>query len=184
MPATSRTTSQRFDVTLSVMQTEEALERIAYELAEDAAADGVRYIEMRYAPMLNVVHGLTLVQAVEAPLRGLRRAEKDYGIIGRFIVCALRAFTPEESLELAQLAVAFKNDGVVASTSPAERRDTPRPVTPRRSDTRASTTSPCTCHAGEGDGAESVREAVHVCGAHRIGHAHPPHRGSRRSPTT
>ena len=72
----------RFDVTLSVMQTEEALERIAYELAEDAAEEASATSRCRYAPILNVVHGLTLVQAVEAPLRGLRRAEKDFGIIG------------------------------------------------------------------------------------------------------
>ncbi|HEY8849819.1 MAG TPA: adenosine deaminase, partial [Thermoanaerobaculia bacterium] len=67
---------RRFDVTISVMQSEDALERIAYELVEDAVEDGVRYIEVRNAPLLNVVQGLTLVQAVEAPLRGLRRAEK------------------------------------------------------------------------------------------------------------
>ena len=105
---------RRFDVTISVMQSEEALERIAYELAEDAVEDGVRYIEVRNAPILNVVQGLNVVQAVEAPLRGLHRAEKDFGIIGRFIICALRQFSPEDSLEMAQLAVEFKNDGVVA----------------------------------------------------------------------
>src|SRR5258705_1053927 len=105
---------KRFDVTVSVMQSEEALERIAYELAEDAADDGVRYIEVRNAPILNVVQGLTLVQAVEAPLRGLRRAEKDFGIMGRFIVCALRNFTPEDSLAMAQLAGEFMNDRVDA----------------------------------------------------------------------
>ncbi|HET9775359.1 MAG TPA: hypothetical protein VFP77_02195, partial [Gemmatimonadaceae bacterium] len=69
---------RRFDVTISVLQSEEALERVAYELAEDAAEDGVRYIEVRNAPLLNVVQGLTLVQAVEAPLRGLRKAENDF----------------------------------------------------------------------------------------------------------
>src|SRR5207248_370297 len=105
---------RRFDVTISVLQSEEALERVAYELAEDAAEDGVRYIEVRNAPILNVVQGLTLVQAVEAPLRGLRRAEKDFGITARFIVCGLRQFPPESSLELARLAVEFKDEGVVA----------------------------------------------------------------------
>src|SRR3954469_19085868 len=63
----------RFDVTLSVMQTFDALERIAYELSIDAARDGVRYLEVRYAPVLNVREGLSLEQAVEAPLRGLER---------------------------------------------------------------------------------------------------------------
>ena len=161
---------RRFDVTVSVMQTEEALERIAYELAEDAAEDGVRYIEIRNAPILNVVRGLTLVQAVEAPLRGLRRAEKDFGIIGRSIICALRAFTPEESLEMAQLAVEFKNDGVVAFDLAGGEKGHPaaRHVAAFRYAREHNLA--VTVHAGEGDGAESVREAVHICGANRIGH--------------
>ena len=161
---------RRFDVTVSVMQTEEALERIAYELAEDAAEDGVRYIEIRNAPILNVVHGLTLVQAVEAPLRGLRRAEKDFGIIGRSIICALRAFTPEESLEMAQLAVEFKNEGVVAFDLAGGEKGHPaaRHVAAFRYAREHNLA--VTVHAREGDGAESVREAVHICGANRIGH--------------
>ena len=64
----------RFDVTLSVMQTADALERIAYELAIDAVRDGVRYIEVRYAPVLNISRGLSLGEAVEDPLRGVERA--------------------------------------------------------------------------------------------------------------
>src|SRR5919201_6984249 len=70
----------RFGVTLSVMQRAEALERIAYELMEDAASDGVRYIEVRFAPVLNVSEGLALGETVEAPLRGIGRAEREYGI--------------------------------------------------------------------------------------------------------
>jgi adenosine deaminase len=161
---------RRFDVTVSVMQTEEALERIAYELVEDAAEDGVRYIEVRNAPILNVVHGLTLVQAIEAPLRGLRRAEKDFGLIGRFIVCALRHFTPEDSLEMAQLAVEFKNDGVVAfDLAGGEKGNSAARHVAAFRYAREHNLA-VTVHAGEGDGAESVREAVHVCGANRIGH--------------
>ena len=73
-------------MTLSVMQTAEALERIAYELAMDAAADGVRYIEVRYAPVLNIQRGLSLGEAVESPLRGLERAEREGGALARVIV--------------------------------------------------------------------------------------------------
>ncbi|NBT92988.1 MAG: hypothetical protein EBT37_10475 [Betaproteobacteria bacterium] len=78
---------ERFDTTLSVMQTEASLERISYELAEDAWHDGVRYIEVRYAPVLNVVGGISMEAAVEAPLRGLARAKKVHGIEGRLIIC-------------------------------------------------------------------------------------------------
>src|SRR5262252_8823837 len=104
----------RFDVTLSVMQTAEALERIAYELAMDAARDGVRYIEVRYAPVLNTRLGLSLAEAVRSPLRGLARAERDGGAMGRVIVTALRNLSPEVSLALARLAVDHRHEGVVA----------------------------------------------------------------------
>jgi adenosine deaminase len=161
---------RRFDVTVSVMQTEEALERIAYELAEDASEDGVRYIEVRNAPILNVVRGLTLVQAIEAPLRGLRRAEKEFGIIGRFIVCALRHYTPEDSLAMAQLAVEFKNEGVVAFDLAGGEKGNPAARHVEAFRYAREHNLAVTVHAGEGDGAESVREAVHICGANRIGH--------------
>src|SRR5690606_20332839 len=75
----------RFGHTLAVMQTAEAMERIAYELAEACARDGVRYLEARYAPILNIEGGLSLAEAVEVPLRGLRRAEREFGITARVI---------------------------------------------------------------------------------------------------
>jgi adenosine deaminase len=161
---------RRFDITVSVMQTEEALERIAYELAEDAAEDGVRYIEVRNAPILNVVQGLTLVQAVEAPLRGLRRAEKDFGIIGRFIIIALRQFPAEHSLEMARLAVEFKDEGVVAFDLAGGEKGNSASVHAAAFRYAREHNLGVTVHAGEGDGPESVREAVHLCGANRIGH--------------
>lgn len=161
----------RFDITLSVMQTADSLERIAYELAEDAAAEGVRYIEMRYSPVLNTRHDLSLGEAVEAPLRGIERARRDHGIVARLIICALRNLSPGISVELARLAVAYKDRGVVGFDLAGGERGHPASdhavafAHAREHGLR------CTCHAGEGAGAESVREAVHVCGAHRIGHA-------------
>ena len=159
-----------FDVTISVMQTADALERITYELAEDAAEDGVRYIEVRNAPILNVVQGLTLVEAVEAPLRGLRRAENDFGITGRFIVVALRQFPAEHSLEMAKLAVEFKNDGVVALDLAGGEKGNPASLHAEAFRYAREHNLAVTVHAGEGDGPESVRQAVHDCGANRIGH--------------
>ncbi|HEY8831009.1 MAG TPA: adenosine deaminase [Gemmatimonadaceae bacterium] len=159
-----------FDVTISVMQTADALERVAYELAEDAAEDGVRYIEVRNAPILNVVKGLTLVQAVEAPLRGLRRAENDFGITGRFIVVAMRQFPAEHSLEMARLAVEFKNDGVVAFDLAGGEKGNPAKLHEEAFRYAREHNLAVTVHAGEGDGVESIRQAVHICGANRIGH--------------
>jgi adenosine deaminase len=161
----------RFDVTLSVMQTADALERIAYELALDAAADGVRYLETRYAPILNARQGLSLGEAVEAPLRGLARAQRETGVVGKVIVCAIRNMSPEQSLELAQLAVAYKQSGVVGFDLAGGEAGNPASEHARAFAYAHAHDLACTCHAGEGAGAESVREAVHVCGANRIGHA-------------
>jgi adenosine deaminase len=162
---------ERFAITLSVMQTESALERVAFELAEDAAADGVRYIEVRYAPILNTREGLTLEQAVEAPLNGLARAEREHGVVGRVIVCALRHMPLSVSQELAELAVAYRHHGVVGfDLAGGEVGNPARAHAPAFEYVRSHDLA-CTCHAGEGDDASSVREAIHVCGAHRIGHA-------------
>jgi adenosine deaminase len=161
----------RFDVTLSVMQTAEALERIAYELAEDAAREGVRYIEVRYAPVLNVRGGLSLGAAVEAPVAGLARAERDHGIVGRVIVTALRHLGPDVSLELARLAVAYRGAGVVGFDLAGGEAGNPAAAHAAAFRHAREHGLACTCHAGEGDGAHSVHQAVHACGAHRIGHA-------------
>ena len=80
-----------FDITLSVMQTEEALERTAYELAEDAWRENVRYIEVRYSPLLHTRDGLRPAQVVEAVLRGLRTAKREFGIRYGVILCAIRS---------------------------------------------------------------------------------------------
>jgi adenosine deaminase len=161
----------RFDVTLGVMQTEEALERIACELSVDAARDGVRYIEVRYSPVLNTRGGLALGAAVEAPLRGLERAEREGGAMARVIICGLRHLEPEVSLELARLAVAYKRRGVVGFDLAGGELGNPASRHVAAFAYARAHDLACTCHAGEGADAASVREAVHLCGAHRIGHA-------------
>jgi len=161
----------RFDVTLSVMQTAEALERIAYELSIDAAKDGVRYIEVRYAPVLNTREGLSLAGAVESAIRGLERAEGNGGAMARVLVTGLRHLSPEVSLELARLAVAYKHRGVVGfDLAGGELGNPAAPHAAAFAYAREHDLA-CTCHAGEGADASYVREAIHVCGANRIGHA-------------
>ncbi len=160
----------RFDTTLSVMQTADALERIAYELAEDAAAENVRYMEVRYSPILNVREGLSLEETVAAPLRGLARAEAEFEIRTGIILCGIRNMSPGTSSELADLTVAFKNRGVVAFdlagaeyNYPAKRhRDAFYRV--------INANMAATIHAGEAYGPESIHQALHYCNANRIGH--------------
>ncbi|HKY97452.1 MAG TPA: adenosine deaminase [Gemmatimonadaceae bacterium] len=162
---------KRFEVTVSVMQTAEAIERIAYELGEDAAKDGVRYIEVRNAPILNSRGKLDMGEALEAQLRGLERAQQDHGIIARSIVCSLRQLPPETSLELAQLAVAYKSRGVVAFDLAGGEAGYPASAHGDAFAYARKHNLAVTIHAGEGDGARSVRDAVHKCGADRLGHA-------------
>jgi len=132
----------RFDATIAVLQTADALERVAYELVLDAHADGVRYIEVRNAPRLNVRGGLSLDQVMDATLRGLARGERETGTIARFIVCSLRHWSPDISLESARLAVRHRAGGVVGFDLAGGRPGTPLRRMQERFSMRASTFSP------------------------------------------
>lgn len=160
----------RFEYTIAVMQTAEAIERIAYELVADAHADGVRYIEVRNAPLLNTKQGLTADAVVDATVRGLERGEREFGVIARFIVCALRNLPTESSLEQARLAVAHKDRGVVAFDLAGAEAGNPASDHAAAFRYAREHDLAVTVHAGEGYGVDSIRQAVHDCGANRIGH--------------
>lgn len=160
----------RFATTLSVMQTAESLERVAYELATDAWHEGVWYLEVRFAPNLCTRNGLTAAQALESAIKGLSRAERDHGIVSRILVCALRTLPPSSSLDMARLAVDFHGRGVVGFDLAGAEFGHPASAHAGAFRHARDHDLPCTCHAGEGDGAGSVREAVHACCANRIGH--------------
>jgi len=159
-----------FDITLSVMQTEESLERAAFELGEDAWNEGVRYIEVRYAPMLHTRAGLNLTDVVEAVIRGLRMAKRNLGIRYGVILCGIRSMSAESSLRMAELAVAFKNRGVVAFDLAGSEVNNPAKEHLRAFQLILDNNINCTAHAGEAYGPESISQAIHRCGAHRIGH--------------
>ncbi|MBL4687425.1 MAG: adenosine deaminase [Nannocystaceae bacterium] len=159
-----------FDVTLSVLQHKEALYRAAYELAEDAAAENVRYMEVRYAPMLHTRLGLRLTQVVETVLKGLYAAEVDHGITSRLILCGIRNIAPSSSLEMAELVVAYKNRGVVGFDLAGAEDDHPAKDHQESFALVRKNNINVTIHAGEAYGPASIAQAVHTCGAHRIGH--------------
>ncbi|HKW79275.1 MAG TPA: adenosine deaminase [Candidatus Limnocylindria bacterium] len=157
-----------FAHTIAVMQTPESLERVAYECGEDLARDGVVYAESRYAPVFHTGRGMTLQQIVDAVGAGFARVEARYGITLRQIVCAMRDRT--DSLEMAQLAVANRERGVVGfdiageeAGHPAERHLPAFQLCHRENFS-------ITIHAGEGFGPPSIWQAIQICGAHRIGH--------------
>ncbi len=160
----------RFALTLSVMQDAEAIERIAYETAVDHHAENVRYLEVRFCPALNTHEDLQSHDALEAALRGLQRAEAELGIRTRIIVCALRTLPPKASRAMAELAVAYKDRGVCAFDLAGA--EAGYPAKDHLDAFRLATSSclPITVHAGEGYGPASLRQAIEVAHATRIGH--------------
>ncbi|MCK6621540.1 MAG: adenosine deaminase [Calditrichaceae bacterium] len=159
-----------FDITLSVMQEPEALYRIAYELAEDAAGENVWYMEVRYSPILHTQKGLKLSTIVESVIEGLREAEKKFNIKTGVIICGMRNINPETSMILAELSVAYKNKGVVAFDLAGQEENNPAKHHKEAFYLIRNNNINTTIHAGEAYGAESIHQAIHYCGAHRIGH--------------
>ncbi|HDR05862.1 MAG TPA: adenosine deaminase [Candidatus Marinimicrobia bacterium] len=160
----------RFDLTLSVLQKPEALERVAYELAEDASKENIRWLEVRYSPILHLEEGMRTMDNLEAVIRGLQRAEKDFGIRGGVIVCGMRQVEPEVSVHLAELSVAYKNRGVIGFDLAGPEENYPAKDHEQAFRLVLKNNINVTIHAGEAYGAESIHQAVHYCGAHRIGH--------------
>ena len=159
-----------FDITLSVMQTEEALFRTALELAEDCARENVRYLEVRYSPMLHTRMGLKLTQIVEAVIQGLREGERLFGVRSGVILCGIRSISAESSLRMAELCVAYKNRGVIGFDLAGAEYNYPAKDHKRAFQLILDNNVNCTAHAGEAYGPESIAQAIHYCGAHRIGH--------------
>src|SRR5580765_2303644 len=159
-----------FDITLTVMQTEESLYRVAYELAEDCARENVRYVEVRYSPMLHTHKGLKLTAIVEAVIQGLRAGERDFGVRSGVILCGIRSISAESSLRMAELCVAFKNRGVIGFDLAGAEYNYPAKDHKQAFQLILDNNVNCTAHAGEAYGPESIAQAIHYCGAHRIGH--------------
>jgi len=157
-----------FAHTIAVMQTPDAVERVAYECGEDLAADGIVYAEVRYAPVFSTARGMNLEQVVAAVARGFDRAERDHPILLRQIVCAMRDRT--DSLEMAELAVSFRDRGCVGFDIAGEEAGHPPKVHLEAFQYCRQHNFSITIHAGEAFGPPSIWQALQVCGAHRIGH--------------
>ncbi|HEX6435406.1 MAG TPA: adenosine deaminase [Gemmatimonadales bacterium] len=161
---------RRFEFTIPLLQTPEAVERVAYEMAEDAARDNVRYLEVRYCPHLSRTGGMTLDEVIEAELKGFERGERDFGVVCRVINCSLRHYDPALSVEIAAHSVKYRERGVVAFDLAGGESGRPPGAHKAAFDVAARGLLGITVHAGEAAGADSVAEAVHLCHANRIGH--------------
>jgi adenosine deaminase len=159
---------ETFSHTVGVMQTVEALTRVAYECAEDLANDGVVYAEVRYAPEQHLGMGLTLEQVVEAVLDGFARARKDYGIRVGTLVTAMRHAA--RSMEIAELAVRYRDLGVVGFDIAGAEAGYPPTRHLDAFEYLQRENAHFTIHAGEGFGLPSIWQAIQWCGADRLGH--------------
>ena len=157
---------KRFDITLSVMQTPQALTRTAYELIEDVAKENVRYIEIRYSPILHKGKGMTMGESVEAVREGLKRGQKDFGVKSGIIVCGIRNISAATSLKLADLTVRYKNKGVVGFDLAGAEENFPAKDHQEAFYMILNNNINATIHAGEAYGPSSIHQAIHHCGAH------------------
>ncbi|HON19370.1 MAG TPA: adenosine deaminase [Salinivirgaceae bacterium] len=159
-----------FDITCSVLQWEDALERATYELAEDCVAENIRYLEIRFSPVLHLNKGLKMTQVVDAVLRGKDLAEKNLDIKIGIIICGLRHMSPEVSITLAELCVAYKNRGVVGYDLAGDEYNHPAKDHREAFYLIINNNINTTVHAGEASGPESIHQALHWVRANRIGH--------------
>ncbi len=159
-----------FDLPIALMQDANALERITAELVEDKAADHVRYMEVRWGPLLHVSRGLPLDEGIEAVVSGAERAARATGSTVRLICTALRSHDPEANVTLAETAGAFIDRGLVGWDFAGPEERFPDPTTNARAfDAARACGLRITLHAGEWGGAPQVRRAL-AMNPERIAH--------------
>ncbi|MFQ5654619.1 MAG: adenosine deaminase [Planctomycetota bacterium] len=160
-----------FAVTTGILQDQEALRRAAREKAEDLAADGIVYAEVRFSPILHQKNGLNLEQVVSAVLAGIEEGCAGREIECRVILCAMRDMDAEASLDMAELAVDFRDRGVVGFDLAGDESGHPPKHHLEAFQLLRRENFNITIHGGEGFGLSSIWQAIQFCGAHRIGHA-------------
>lgn len=162
-----------FDLPIKLMQDAEALERITAELVESKAAEGVRYAEIRWGPLLHVARGLSLADGIEAVVRGAEGAAARTGTVVRLIATALRSHDPDDNVRLAEAASRFRARGLTGWDLAGPEAAFPDPLTHVAAFEAARAGGlRITVHAGEWGGAAQVRRALDV-NPERIAHGEP-----------
>ena len=171
MPCTSQAELLRtFDLPIALMQDAEALERIAAELVETKAAEGVRYVEIRWGPLLHVARGLSLADGIAAVCAGARDGAARTGTVVRLISTALRSHDPAANEVLAETASRFRDQGLTGWDLAGPEEAYPDPQSHARAFEAARAGGlRITLHAGEWGGAGQVRRAL-AMNPERIAH--------------
>jgi adenosine deaminase len=159
-----------FDLPIALMQDAEALERVTAELVEDKAADGVRYLEIRWGPRLHVARGLELSDGIAAVCAGAREAAARTGTTVRLICTALRSHDPKGNVGLAETAAHFRDAGLTGWDLAGPEAAFPDPADHAAAFEAARAGGlRITLHAGEWGGAGQVRRAMALA-PERIAH--------------
>lgn len=152
-----------------VLKTPEAMERISYELLEDAAKENVVYLETRFAPSLQESEKFSMDEMLRAVIGGLSEGEKKFGVGWGVILCIFRSHPQDAAIRTVEVAERFRDKGVVAIDLAGDEARYPVGMYRQALELARMKKIPITCHAGEADGPQSVRNAVRL-GAQRIGH--------------
>ncbi|MEH7300767.1 adenosine deaminase [Neobacillus drentensis] len=161
---------KRFALPNLVMQSQENLKRITFELFEDAAKENVKYMEVRFAPLLHTAQGLSVEEIIQSVIDGMREAEQQFDIHGNIILSCMRTMSAESAFEVVEKGKPFLGKGVVAIDLCASEEegfcgDFVEPIALARDYGYR-----VTIHAGETGVGKNVLEAVELLGAERIGH--------------
>ena len=161
---------KRFEIFYPILPYAVTQERIGYELCEDCARDNVIYFETRFAPALACNRKFTVEDAVVAALEGLRRGQRDFGIRCGLILCCYRSITLQQNIDTVKLAQKYRHQGVIGIDLAGDELHYPAAPHAEAFALARKLEIPITIHAGEGEKAENIREAVFDHGAARIGH--------------
>ncbi len=161
---------ERFTYPGQVMQTKEGLWRVTDELLEDCAKENVKYIEIRFAPLLHMQQGLSFTDVVDTVLDAIQQGEERHGILSNLILCCMRHEPVEKSIFLVQQAKPYLNKGVVAIDLAGNEADFPPELHKEAFDLAREYGFHITIHAGETGIGQNVRKSVELLHAERIGH--------------
>lgn len=158
-----------FDILLQLLQTSEQLEESAYAIAETAALENVRYLELRFAPLLHTDAGMRVSEIIAAVSKGIRKAMEKYDIMVNLLICGMRPHSNEDNLKMLSEAISTQEQLLVgfdmAGPEPDMANDHIEPLTAFAQDSGLQ----LTLHAGECGCAHNVVQAIYL-GAERIGH--------------
>lgn len=160
---------EKFDLPLLCLQTKEGLFQAAYELVRDVSLENVKYIEVRFAPMLSTGQGLTCEEVIASVVDGLKQGEKQYGVYASAIVCAMRHHSLEQNLEMLVAARPFVGKGVCALDLAGDESAFPTKLFRALFEQAVEWNIPFTIHSGETGNVDNIREAI-TLGAKRLGH--------------